>query len=81
MKGVATKDRQATTDEGKAFYARLQAILDATKRRLARYNDNHYELRVMTIRTHDVRAHTRKTFQKVYLAKKITKRGGRSAHP
>jgi hypothetical protein len=64
----------ASTGEESAFHARLQAVLDATKRRLARLNDTNYELRVMTIRSHDVKAHTRKTFEKIYLAKKRAKR-------
>lgn len=74
MNGVATHDRMASTGEESAFHARLQAVLDATKRRLARLNDTNYELRVMTIRSHDVKAHTRKTFEKIYFARKLIKR-------
>jgi hypothetical protein len=74
VKGVATHDRRASTGEESAFHTRLQTVLDTTKRRLARLSDNKYELRVMTIRSHDVKAHTRKTFEKIYFARKLIKR-------
>lgn len=60
---------KATTSEA-VFFARLQAILDATKKRMEKLRDPNYELRVMTVRKHNVKAHTRQTFQKVYLAKR-----------
>jgi hypothetical protein len=81
MKGTATHDRGATSGEEAAFNARLLALLNSTKERLAKLNSNDYVLRVMTIRSHDVKAHTRKTFEKVYLAKKVTRRKRARVNP
>jgi hypothetical protein len=70
---------KVTTSEA-AFFARLQAILDVTKKRMEKLRDPTYELRVMTVRKHNVKAHTRQTFQKVYLAKRKRTPKAR-AHP
>lgn len=70
MKGVATHDRPATPGEAAAFEARLAAVLDATKRRIAALANPTNELRVIKIRSHDVKAHTRKTYERVYITKK-----------
>jgi len=64
-----TAPRRANSGEQNAFLKRLSEMLDKTQARLAALQSADYELRVMTIRTHKVRAHTRKQFTRPYLAK------------
>jgi hypothetical protein len=68
-KTKAPPPRTATVQEDKEFAHRLQEALDRVQKRLALLHSPGYELRVMTVRTHSVRAHTRSQFQKTYLAK------------
>lgn len=79
--GVHTGDRPAAKDEADGFLARLKTLLEKTQEKLAKLKSGDYEVRVITIRSHDVVAHTRKTFEKVYLAKKVTKRKRRGVNP
>jgi hypothetical protein len=75
VRGVATHDRPATSGEAAAFEARLAAVLDATRRQIAALANPANELRVIKVRSHDVVGHTRKTYERVYIAK--TRKGGK----
>lgn len=74
MKRTRNGDRIASQPEADGFLVQLEKILKKTQERLAKLKSGGYEVRVVTIKEHDVVAHTRKTFEKVYLAKRITKR-------
>jgi hypothetical protein len=63
------KPRKATSVEQQTFLKRLGAMLDRTKARLAALSTGDYELRVVTVRGHDVVGHTRNTFTRPYLAR------------
>jgi hypothetical protein len=78
---VHTGDRSATKDEADGFLARLKTLLEKTQERLTKLRSGDYEVRVITIRSHDVVAHMRKTFEKVYLAKKHAKRHKHGVNP
>jgi hypothetical protein len=70
MKKILPRQRLATHSEEARFLARLEAVLEVTNGHLVKLRSDKYVLRMMTIRAHNVKAHTRQAHQKAYLAKK-----------
>jgi len=71
---VGHSDRAASSDESKAFLRRLREVLEKTQARISKLNSGDYELRIMKVRSHEVVGHSRKEFERPYLAKIRQKR-------
>lgn len=65
----STKPRRAINTEIKTFMSELAAALEATRKRLARIESGEYELRVSNVGKHDVSAHSRGPYPRLYLAR------------